>query len=69
MEGDRYYLRGDWEADYKEVSKQAFMDAESHAGFRSKFKGEPATSGFNGKGVEGIVIDKDDKRGAGWGGL
>jgi len=52
----KYYLKGNWEKEYKEVTKEEYIRAERSAGFRSKFgDNEIATAGFSGHGVDGKV--------------
>ena len=50
----KYFLKGSWEKEYKEVSKEEYIEAERAAGFRSKFGDNAiATAGFHGHGVSG----------------
>lgn len=52
---DRYFVRYG-RADWTEVSKDTFMDAEIAAGFHSKSPGRPATGGF-GSGVGPTAVN------------
>ena len=55
-DGDKYFLRGSWETEFRQVTKQEFISAEGAAGFRSKFGiGHVATGGFSNGSVEGRV--------------
>lgn len=51
----QYFLKYSDEREFKEVSKEEYMEAEKMAGFNSKIPGEPATSAFGGKGIEGEI--------------
>jgi len=53
----KYYLKGNWEKEYKKVSKKEYIKAERAAGFRNKVGGENeiATAAFSGYGVSGKV--------------
>lgn len=51
----KYFLKGDWEKDYTEVTKKQFIDAEENAGFYSNDPDETATDDFDGHGVSGKV--------------
>ncbi len=51
----KYFLKGDWEEDWKEVTKEEFINAERAAGFRPKSGDGVATGGFGGNGVSGRV--------------
>lgn len=52
----KYYLKGDWESVYTEVTKEVYIKAEREAGFRSKFGDkEIATAGFSAHGISGKV--------------
>lgn len=51
-----YFLKADWETDYREVTEDQFVTAERQAGFYPKPGcGPVATSGFSGHGVSGQV--------------
>jgi len=53
---NKYYLKADFMDNYKEVSKQEFINAEQLAGFHSKFgQDHLATGGFSGGGVSGKI--------------
>jgi len=49
----KYFLKGDWQEEATEVTKEKFIMAERAAGFHSKFLGETATASFSGSGVRG----------------
>ena len=53
---DRYFLGVDGVPEsMTEVTRERFMSAEHAAGFRSKFRGSPATGGFGNGAVCGQV--------------
>ena len=57
---NKYYLKADFMNDYKEVSKQEFIQAEQSAGFHSKFgQDHLATGGFSGGGVSGKIEHRE----------
>jgi len=57
----RYFLKGDWEEEYREVTKEQFIDAERAAGFHSKFGSDSvATAGFSGGGISGRIEPDPD---------
>jgi len=52
----KYFLKADWEDEYKEVTEKQFIAAERGAGFHSKFGADHvATGGFSGSGVSGKI--------------
>jgi len=53
----KYYLRGCWEKDCKEVSKEQYIQAERAAGFypKSGGKNDIATAGFSNGTITGRV--------------
>ena len=57
MEGytSKYFLRGEWQDEWREVTRQQFVTAERAAGFRPKFGDGLATGGFTGGGVSGKI--------------
>ena len=63
MKGEnKYYLKADFMDEYKEVSKQEFIQAEQNAGFRSKFgRNHLATGGFGSGGISGKIEYKEIK--------
>lgn len=52
---NKYFLKGEWESEYTEVSKEQYIRAERQAGFYPSIPGEIATSAFSGNGVSGCV--------------
>ena len=52
---EKYYLKGNWEKEYGEVSKKQFAEAERNAGFYPKGGGLVATAGFFSGSVQGKV--------------
>ena len=56
MKETKYFLKADFMDEYKEVTKEQFIQAERSAGFRPKGGGDGvATGGFSGGGVSGKV--------------
>ena len=51
----KYYLKAFYEETWKEVSQEAFCQAERHAGFRPKGEGPAATGGFSAGGLRGRI--------------
>lgn len=52
----KYYLKGNWESGWTEVTKDDWIRAERSAGFRSKFGDDhEATGGFSGGGISGRI--------------
>jgi hypothetical protein len=59
---NRYFLKADWQDDWYEVTKEAWIKAERSAGFRPKMSSAHpdymttcATGGFSGYGISGEV--------------
>lgn len=58
----KYFLKGDWEKDYTEVTKEQYVDAEEKAGFWPDEPDEVATAAFGGHGISGKVeYEEEDK--------
>ena len=51
----KFFLKGDWEENFTEVSREQYIDAEGEAGFFSTDDDDIATGSFDGHGVEGKV--------------
>jgi hypothetical protein len=49
----KYFLKGDWEKEYTEVTKRQYIDAERKAGFPSDSNDDIATAAFSGHGIGG----------------
>jgi len=59
----KYYLKGDWEEEYTEVTKEQFIAAERNAGFHSKSGPDSlATAGFSGDGFSGKIENDSDTK-------
>lgn len=60
----KYFLKGNWEKKYTEVTKEQYIAAERNAGFYSDepFASETATAAFDDNGVSGKVeYEEEDK--------
>lgn len=58
----KYFLKGDWEKDYTEVTKKQYLAAEGNAGFWPDEPDEIATADFDGHGISGKVeYEEEDK--------
>ena len=53
----KYYLKFTWEDDWREVTKEQFIQAEQDAGFHSRFgPTEAATDGLGNGSIQGNVV-------------
>jgi hypothetical protein len=53
----KYFLKGDWEEEYTEVTKEQYIAAERNAGFYSNesFANKVVTAAFSGHSISGKV--------------
>ena len=51
----KYYLKGEWEDKWTEVTEEEFIKAERSAGFRPKYGDGVATGGFSNGSISGRV--------------
>lgn len=57
----KYFLKGSWEKEYTEVTKEQYIEAEEGAGFFPKPGcGDVATDSFSGHGIRGKVNYEDE---------
>ena len=56
----KYFLKADWEDNYKEVTKEQYIKAERNAGFHSKSGDGIATASFTGCGISGKTSKTND---------
>lgn len=56
----KYFLKADWEDNYKEVTKEQYIKAERDAGFHSKSGDGIATASFTGCVISGKTSKTDN---------
>ena len=60
----KFFLRHDWEKEYKKVTKIEYIDAEGNVGFLSNSCDGIATMAFSGHGISGkIEHERGDENG------